>query len=77
VLQRANALVMQAYEYEEDPLNPGQPLLSVEGKPTLKLDATTNQPILKNGARQAELVRYVGLIDSIRQLGQWLGYGPL
>jgi hypothetical protein len=73
VMQRANQLVMQAYEVELDP-NTNEPLLDVTGLPTLKL--VDGQPVVKDGQRRAELVRYVGLIDSIKQLGLWLGYGP-
>ncbi|MBI5532709.1 MAG: hypothetical protein HY898_08350 [Deltaproteobacteria bacterium] len=73
VLQRANDLVIQAYVVQLDTNN--QPVLDETGKPTLVLDAD-GQPQVKDGARRAQLSRYVGLIDSIRQLGHWLGQGP-
>jgi hypothetical protein len=74
VLQRANQLVTFAYEVNKD--TGGKPILDVYGRPTVVIDTTTNEPKVVDSTKRGQLTRYVGLIDSIRQLGMWLGQGP-
>ncbi|MCC6646211.1 MAG: hypothetical protein IT374_11635 [Polyangiaceae bacterium] len=73
MLGYANALVANTYVVESD--TPDQ-----FGRPVLALDAQ-GQPQPKNpnvqNAAYRDFVKYVGLIDTVRQLGFWFGQGPL
>jgi hypothetical protein len=73
MLIRANELVMASYEVKQDQ---GAPMISPTGKISLELDAAGQPKELADG-RKADLVRYRGLIDSVRQMGHILGEGPL
>lgn len=75
ILQRANQLVTLSYQVEKD--TQGAPVLDEYGRPKLVLD-TNGQPIELDAftSKRGELIRYVGLVDSIKQLGLYLGQGP-
>ncbi len=51
-------------------------MISPTGKISLELDAN-GQPKELDGSRKADLIKYRGLIDSLRQMGHILGEGPL
>jgi hypothetical protein len=75
VLQRANQLMALSYVVTLDANN--KPVLDQYGRPTLVLDANGQPQLLPAGqSKHGQLLRYVGLVDSIRQLGQILGQGP-
>lgn len=74
MLQHANALLAATYYTEND--EKGQTRIDAYGRPTLGLDAA-GRPVVYDAARQAELEKYVGLLDTLRQVGALLGGGPL
>jgi hypothetical protein len=74
MLQHANALLANAYWSE--PGVGGKPKTDAYGRPELSLDGS-GQPVINDAAREAELVKYVGLLDTLRQVGATLGGGPM
>ncbi|MCC6646210.1 MAG: hypothetical protein IT374_11630 [Polyangiaceae bacterium] len=74
---RANELLAASYETEVD--GGGAVKRNSFGSPILKIDPVTKQPIRKDpsSAPVGHFRKYVGLIDSVRQIGQILGQGPL
>jgi hypothetical protein len=70
MLEHANDLVLQSYKLKGTGLD-------AEGYPDLYLNAD-GQPELSDEyySKAGELVRYVGLIDAIRQIGHIFGDGP-
>jgi hypothetical protein len=75
MLQHANDLVIASYEVERDPKTK-EPLLNEYGAPTVITENGTPK-LVAGSSRAAELSKYRGLVDSVRQLGHWLGQGPL
>jgi hypothetical protein len=75
MMQRANQLVTLSYQVERDAQE--NPVLDEYGRPVLILDAQGQpQPLDTFDSKMGELVRYVGLVDGVRQLGHILGQGP-
>ena len=74
MLAHANALVAVAYKVKMD--GTGKPMLDKFGRPTIEANAA-GEPVVADDSRAAELTRYVGLVDSVREIGYRLGYGPL
>ncbi len=75
MLEHANQLLALSYVVDKDAN--GNVVLDQYGRPSLVLDANGQpQPLDAADSKKGALVRYVGLIDSIRQLGQILGQGP-
>ncbi|MEB2312757.1 MAG: hypothetical protein OZ921_10725 [Sorangiineae bacterium] len=76
MLVRANALLAAAYKVQTD--GSGKAVLDAFGQPTLTLDAD-GQPQYADpaGTMAGKLTMYVGLLDTTRQIGHLLGYGPL
>ncbi|MBL0198286.1 MAG: hypothetical protein IPQ09_29515 [Myxococcales bacterium] len=84
VLQRANELVAQAYQVREvemtdtsttPPTKYNAPFIDAFGEVELVL--TNGAPTVKNATAAANLRRYIGLIDGLRQVGNIFGGGPL
>jgi hypothetical protein len=74
MIAHANALAAAAYKVKMD--GTGKPMIDKYGRPTLETNAA-GEPEVADSERAAELTRYVGLIDSVREIGYRLGYGPL
>jgi hypothetical protein len=74
MVAHANAIAAAAYVVKVDDL--GRPTKDAYGAPELVLDAQ-GQPQVKSSAQVAELARYVGLLDSVREVGHKMGYGPV
>ena len=72
MLQRANELVIAAYQVKE--LN-GAPVLDAFGEPELIL--VNGAPVAKASDQIPALRRYIGLLDGVRQVGNIFGEGPL
>jgi len=68
MLQHANALLAAAYWTESRTDDYGRPVLSL---------GSDGLPLVYDPAREAELAQYVGLLDTLRQVGAMLGGGPL
>jgi hypothetical protein len=68
MLQRANTLLAMAY------FTTGK--FDDFGAPVLKLGAN-GQLLVKSHDARVQLIRYIGLVDAVRQVGHVLGYGPL
>lgn len=78
MLVRANAIETAAYQVQTDAN--GKPVLDQYGRPTLVLDADGMPQVLTTAdadQRVQELTNYVGLLDTTREIGHLLGYGPL
>jgi hypothetical protein len=76
MLQHANDLMAHSFVVQLDANN--QPILDEYGRPTLVLDANGQpQPLDPTVSMRGELVRYMTVVDSVRQLGHILGQGPL
>jgi len=74
MLQKANELLVQQYQVENDA--GGNPVLNTFGEPKLVL--VNGAPVAKGKpADEKAFRRYVGLLDGMRQLGNILGGGPL
>ena len=75
VLQRANDLVALSYETAKD--TNGQTIVDEFGRPQLVLDADGQpKPLDAFTSKRGDLVKYVGLVDGLKQLGHILGQGP-
>jgi len=74
MVQHANALAALAYKTKKD--TSGATQLDAFGRPMLEVDSA-GQPVVEDINRASELTRYVGLLDSVREIGFRLGYGPL
>jgi len=75
MMARANDLLALSYVVERD--TEGNPVIDEYGRPVLVLDENGQpQPLDTYESKQGDLVRYVGLIDAVRQLGHILGQGP-
>ncbi len=74
MLAHANALAVAAYKVKRD--GAGAVVFDTFGRPTFERDST-NQPIVADIDAAAALVKYMGLVDSVREIGHRLGYGPL
>ncbi len=76
MLAHANTLLSSAYKVTRD--GQGNPVLDAFGRPTVALDAN-GLPIseFSGGATEQDMVKYVGLLDSVKQIEYQLGYGPL
>lgn len=74
MVAHANALAAVAYKTKKD--SGGATQLDSFGRPLLELDSA-GQAIIEDYDRASELTRYVGLLDSVREIGYRLGYGPL
>lgn len=77
MLERANLMLMQAYEVEED--DDGQPLYDQYHTPILKTD-DEGRAMLKEEYEETSintLRNYVGLIDMAVQVNDMIGYGPI
>jgi hypothetical protein len=74
MIGHANAMAAVAYNVKKD--GTGKVTLDKFGRPELELDSA-GQPVIANTDVASELIRYVGLIDSVREIGYRLGYGPL
>ena len=76
MLAHANTLVTVIYKVARDGQN--APILDAYGRPTLVLDgngATISE--LSANVSEQDLVGYIGLLDSVKQIENQLGYGPL
>ena len=74
MLQHANALLAAVYYTKPD--EHGLPRRDAYGRPVLDVDAS-GMPVVSDATRKAELEKYVGLLDTLRQVGSLLGGGPL
>ncbi len=74
MLQRANELVLQAYEVKRDAA--GKPALDETGRPEVVM-AEGGQPKVVSAVAEASLRKYIGLVDAMRQIQMALGNGPL
>jgi hypothetical protein len=74
MIARANDLLTATYEVQLD--GDGEVLRDAFGAPVLATDAD-GLPMLREGALETRLTRYVGLLDAARQIGAKLGAGPL
>jgi hypothetical protein len=74
MVAHANALLASAYKVKKD--EAGNVVRDSFGTPELLLDAQ-GQPQVVSATQAAELQRYVGLLDSVREIGHKLGYGPV
>jgi hypothetical protein len=74
MLAHANALVAAAYKVQRGV--DGKPVLDVYGAPILELDAN-GLPQVVQSQYVGQLTQYVGLLDSVREIGHKLGYGPV
>jgi hypothetical protein len=76
MLQHANDLLAASYEVERDAA--GAPALDAYGSPTLVKDAGGQPiPLDPDKSELAALRSYVGLVDSVREIGVKLTDGPL
>lgn len=73
MVSHANELAAVAYQVEEVD---GELSFDAFGRPVLVLDSD-GHPIVIDADREAELRRYVGLMDAARQIAALVGYGPL
>jgi hypothetical protein len=73
MVSHANAILAVAYKVKTD--ETGNVVRDAFGAPELVLDAN-GQPQVANAAQLAALRQYVGLLDSVREIGHKLGYGP-
>lgn len=73
VILRANQLLTEAYQVKTDAQ--GKPVIDEKGQPVLAVDGT-GKPIEKSADAVLTFRRYMGLIDSMRQIGRILD-GPL
>lgn len=76
MLAHANALLAVAYVVERDAL--GAVVRDAYGRPKLVLGADGRAQTDDRGVvRFAQLGKYVGLLNAVREIGYKLGYGPL
>ncbi len=73
MLAHANAMAAVAYKVKKD--TAGKPILDKFGRP--EYEQVGGAPVLDNPSVASDLTRYIGLIDSVREVGYRLGYGPL
>ncbi|MEM1029588.1 MAG: zinc-dependent metalloprotease [Myxococcota bacterium] len=73
MVAHANELAAAAYAVEEVD---GELVFDAFGRPVLSLD-DAGHPLVVDADREAELRRYVGLMDAARQIAAVVGYGPL
>jgi len=74
MILHANAIAAAAYKVKKD--GSGKVIVDKFGRPAYELDSS-GQPMLENTEYASELIKYVGLIDAVREVGYRLGYGPL
>ena len=76
MLERANLMLLEAYEAEED--EDGNPLFNEFHAPVLKVDDDGRAVLKKEYEETAinTLRNYVGLLDMAVQINDMVGYGP-
>ncbi len=76
MIGHANALLSATYLVTHDA--GGNPILDSYGRPTLVLDSSGQpQPLVAQDHTTQDLINYVGLLDSVKQIENDLGFGPL
>ena len=72
----ANVLLSATYQVARD--GQQRPVVDAYGRPTLLLDGAGLPQVDFGGTRnEIDVVRYVGLLDAVKQIEIQLGYGPL